>query len=59
MESKKRNGDKVPVVWAPQNNTYIEYCATESLGGKIQIMLWTGALTPWALFPHFVLLLDF
>jgi hypothetical protein len=31
----------------------------ENLGGKIQIMIWSRALIPWALFPLFALFLDF
>jgi hypothetical protein len=33
-------------VGEPQNNTYIEYCAMENMGGKIQFMIWSGALIP-------------
>jgi hypothetical protein len=45
----------------PQNNTNIEYCSTENLGGKIQFMIWSGALLLWARFSHFFTfrLLDF
>jgi hypothetical protein len=32
-------------------HTCIEYCAMENLGRKIQFMIWSGALIPWALFP--------
>jgi hypothetical protein len=53
MESKQ-NGENVP-----QNNTYLEYCAMETLGGKIQFMIWSGSRLPWALFHHLLLLLDF
>jgi hypothetical protein len=38
---------------------YIKYCAMENCGGKIQFMIWSGALIPWALFPQTLLLLDF
>jgi hypothetical protein len=31
----------------------------ENLGGKIQFMIWKGALVPWALFHQLFLLLDF
>jgi hypothetical protein len=35
MESKRG----VLKVGEPQNNTYIEYCAMENMGGKIQFMI--------------------
>jgi hypothetical protein len=37
MESEKDLGRKVPKVLVPPNNAYIEYCAVENLGGKIQL----------------------
>jgi hypothetical protein len=49
MESKKMRG-KVPEVGAPQNNTYIEYCGMDNLGGKIKLMICSGAFIPSALF---------
>jgi hypothetical protein len=32
-------GEKVPKIGAPKNNTYIDYCAMENLGGKIQFIV--------------------
>jgi hypothetical protein len=49
-------GGKVGV---PQIITDVEYCAMESLGGKIPFMICSGALIPWALFHPLFLLLDF
>jgi hypothetical protein len=40
-------------------HTYIEYCALENLGWKIQCMICSGLLIPWAFFHHLFLLLDF
>jgi hypothetical protein len=40
MERKIRKiGEKVPKVLVLQNDTYIEYCAMEHCGGKIQFMI--------------------
>jgi hypothetical protein len=35
----KNEGGECPKVGTPQNNTYIEFCATENLGGKIQFLI--------------------
>jgi hypothetical protein len=44
--------DHVPNIQAHQNYTYIEYCGMENCGQKIQCMIWSGVLIPWALFPR-------
>jgi hypothetical protein len=36
---KVKNGKGTKKAGAPQNNTYIELCAMENLGGKIQFMI--------------------
>jgi hypothetical protein len=51
--------EKVPKVYAPQNYTFIEYCATENWGREIQFFICSGALIPWALFPQMFLPLVF
>jgi hypothetical protein len=42
--------ENVSKVLGPQNCTYLEYCAMENCGGKIQFMAWSGALIPWGTF---------
>jgi hypothetical protein len=50
-------GEKVTKVGAPK--TYLELCAMENLGGKIQFMIWSGRLIPWALLHDLFLIFDF
>jgi hypothetical protein len=54
MESEKSWREKVPKVWAPQNNTCIEYCAMENFGGKINLWYEVGC-SFLGNFPLFVL----
>jgi hypothetical protein len=50
--------ENVSMIWAPQDYTYVEYCALENFGRKIQFMKWSGALIPWEFFPQMFLLFE-